>query len=155
MCSPKLHVEVNSFGLQKKWQADLMCKSNQRHLEPTLEYETTLPSPTNLKERIKMRSMHLYQTFSGIPPTHPHPHPPIQQLGNGLLLTCDWFVYNFLIHNQTSPPWGRHVHVNKCQNCHHWGGHVNQILTPCLSPFPPPPPKKKQIGKSGQTITGA
>ena len=75
MCSPKLHVEVNSFGLKKKGQADLLCKSNQRHLEPTLEYETTLPSPTNLKERIKMRSMHLYQTFSGVPPTHPHPHP--------------------------------------------------------------------------------
>ena len=73
MCSPKLHVEVNGFGLKKKGQADLMCKSNQRHLEPTLEYETTLPSPTNLEERIKMRSMHLYQTFSGIPtptPTH-------------------------------------------------------------------------------------
>ena len=70
MCSPKLHVEVNGFGLKKKkkGQADLMCKSNQRHLEPTLEYETTLPSPTNLKERIKMQSMHLYQTFSGIPP---------------------------------------------------------------------------------------
>ena len=48
-----------------------MCKSNQKHLEPTLEYETTLPSPTNLKERIKMRSMHLYQTFPGKPPTHP------------------------------------------------------------------------------------
>ena len=62
MCSPKLHVENNSFGLKKKGQAD--CKSNQRHLEPTLEYETTLPSPTNLKERIKMQSMHLYQTFS-------------------------------------------------------------------------------------------
>ena len=83
MCSPKLHVEVNGFGLKKKRQADLMCKSNQRHLEPTLEYETTLPSPTNLKERIKMRSMHLYQTFSGIPtptpaptPTPPHPPPP-------------------------------------------------------------------------------
>ena len=69
MCSPKLHVEVNGFGLKKKGQADLMCKSNQRHLEPTLKYETTLPSPTNLKERIKMQSMHLYQTFSGIP-TH-------------------------------------------------------------------------------------
>ena len=51
-----------------------MCKSNQRHLESTLEYETTLPSPTNLKERIKMRSMHLYQTFSGIPPPHTHTH---------------------------------------------------------------------------------
>ena len=54
-----------------------MCKSNQRHLEPTLEYETTLPSPTNLKERIKMQSMHLYQTFSGIPPPPtPHTHTP-------------------------------------------------------------------------------
>ena len=66
-----------------------MCKSNQRHLEPTLEYETTLPSPTNFKEHIKMQSMHLYQTFSGIrptptppsppahtPKTHPHPHHP-------------------------------------------------------------------------------
>ena len=57
-----------------------MCiyKSNQRHLEPTLEYETTLPSPINLKERIKMQSMHLYQTFSGFPPppprTHAHTH---------------------------------------------------------------------------------
>ena len=60
MCSPKLHVEVNGFGLKKKkGQADLMCKSNQRHLELTLEYETTLPSPTNLKEHIKMQSMHL------------------------------------------------------------------------------------------------
>ena len=75
MCSPKLHVEVNGFGLKKKGQADLMCKSNQRHLEPTLEYETTLPSPTNLKERIKMRSMHLYQTFSGIHPHTPTPTP--------------------------------------------------------------------------------
>ena len=73
MCSPKLHVEVNAFGLEKKGQADLMCKSNQRHLEPTFEYETTLPSPTNLKEYIKMRSMHLYQTFSGIPPHTPTP----------------------------------------------------------------------------------
>ena len=74
MCSPKLHVEVNGFGVKKKGQADLMCKSNQRHLEPTLEYETTLPSPTNLKERIKMQSRHLYQMFSGIPTTkHPHP----------------------------------------------------------------------------------
>ena len=82
MCSPRLHVEVNGFGLKKKGQADLMCKSNQRHLEPTLEYETTLPSPTNLKERIKMQSMHLYQTFSGIPPppthTHTHTHSPSQ-----------------------------------------------------------------------------
>ena len=52
-----------------------MCKSNQRHLEPTLEYETTLPSPTNLKEHIKMQSMHLYQTFSGISP-HTHSPPP-------------------------------------------------------------------------------
>ena len=80
MCSPKLHVKNNSFGLEKKkGQAD--CKSNQRHLEPTLGYETTLPSPTNLKERIKMQSMHLYQTFSGIPPhtptpTLPHTPPP-------------------------------------------------------------------------------
>ena len=74
MCSPKLHVEVNGFGLKKKGQADLVCKSNQRDLKPTLEYETTLPSPTNLKERIKMRSMHLYQTLSGIPPPPPHTH---------------------------------------------------------------------------------
>ena len=37
MCFPKLHLEINSFGL-KKGQVDLMCKSNQRHLEPTLEY---------------------------------------------------------------------------------------------------------------------
>ena len=50
MCFPKLHVEVNGFGLKKKGQPDLICKSNQRHLEPTLEYETTLPSPTNLRQ---------------------------------------------------------------------------------------------------------
>ena len=77
MCSPKLHVEVNGFGLKTKGQADLMCKSNQRHLEPTLEYETTLPSPTNLKGHIKMQSMHLYQTFSGIPP---HTHTPVMYI---------------------------------------------------------------------------
>ena len=76
MCSPKLHVEVNGFGLKKKKGRQIQCVSliKIRRLEPTLEYETTLPSPTNLKECIKMRSMHLYQTFSGIPPTHPHPH---------------------------------------------------------------------------------
>ena len=46
MRSPKLHLDVNSFGLKKKGQADLMRKSNQRHLEPTLEYETTFgPHP--------------------------------------------------------------------------------------------------------------
>ena len=29
-----------------------MCKSNQRHLEPTHEYKTTLPSPTKLKRKL-------------------------------------------------------------------------------------------------------
>ena len=85
-----------------------MCKSNQRHLEPTLKYETTLPSPTNLKERIEMRSMH--KRFQEYPPhththtptpTPPHPHPYTDLyfyiLNNNILFEAKFNTFKMLI----------------------------------------------------------
>ena len=100
-----------------------MCESNQRHLEPTLEYETTLPSPTNLKERIKMLSMHLYQTFSGIPtptPPPPHPHTPpfiyhwlfVELMSRYWVLHYRYFIFFINIHVFSIPCFD--YAVNKC-----------------------------------------